>query len=220
MRVVIVEDSGLLRRLLVDVLTRRGLEVVGEAGSRDEAVAVVGATQPDVALLDIRMPPGHADDGLQAARTIRESWPQIGLLVLSHYLETAYAERLLRECHGGVGYLIKDRVQDDVWLIEAIRRVAAGEVVIDPDLVQRVVLRQRRVNPLEELTEQERGTLHLMAEGYSNNGIAQQMFCSVKTVEKRIGILSDKLGLLSDGRDRAQVNVRVLATLTYLRHAE
>jgi DNA-binding NarL/FixJ family response regulator len=219
-RVVIVEDSGLVRGLLVEVLTRHGVEVVGEAESRDEAITVVGATQPDVAVLDIRLPPGFADDGLQAARIIRSRWPQVGLLVLSHYLESVYAERLLAEVSGRVGYLVKDRVQDDESLLDAIRRVAAGDVVIDPELVRQVMQRKRRHNPLEELTDTERAALALMAEGYSNAAIAERLFCSVKTVEKRIGAVSDKLGLLGQGRDRGEVNMRVLATLTYLRHAD
>ena len=219
MRVVVVEDSGLLRRMLVQLLTRHGIEVVGEAVSRDEAVTVVAATVPDLVVLDIRLPPGYADDGLQAARIIRSRWPQIGLLVLSHYLETAYAERLLEEVPGRVGYLVKDRVQDDERLLDAIRRVAAGDVVIDPELVQRMMQRQRRHNPLDQLTEQERATLALMAEGYSNAAIAEHLFCSVKTVEKRVGAISDKLGL-PDGRERGEINLRVLATLTYLRHSQ
>jgi len=218
-RVVVVEDSGLLRRMLVQLLTRHGIEVVGEAVSRDEAVTVVAATVPDLVVLDIRLPPGYADDGLQAARIIRSRWPQIGLLVLSHYLETAYAERLLEEVPGRVGYLVKDRVQDDERLLDAIRRVAAGDVVIDPELVQRMMQRQRRHNPLDQLTEQERATLALMAEGYSNAAIAEHLFCSVKTVEKRVGAISDKLGL-PDGRERGEINLRVLATLTYLRHSQ
>lgn len=220
MRAVIVEDSGLLRQLLVQLLTSRGVEVVGEAAERDEAIAVVARTRPDIAILDIRLPPGHGDDGLQAAAAVRRDQPDVGLLILSHYLETSYAERLLTFADDRVGYLVKDRVQDAQMLLDALQRVAAGEVVIDPDLVRRIMRRRRRHDPLDALTPHEREVLSLMAEGFSNAAIGARTHCSVKTVEKRITSISDKLGLRrEDGAERLSVNTRVLAVLEYLRHS-
>ncbi|NLT54158.1 MAG: response regulator transcription factor [Actinomycetales bacterium] len=195
-----------------------GIDVVGEATHRDEAVAVVAGTSPDVAILDIRIPPGHLDDGLVAAERIRRDDPDVGLLVLSHYLESSYAERLLTFADAGVGYLVKDRVQDGDVLVDTLYRIAAREVVIDTDLVRQVIRRRRRHDPLERLTTQERQVLALMAEGYSNTAIGRRAFCSVKTVERRVTAISEKLGLPS-GEDggRSEVNIRVLAVLTYLR---
>jgi DNA-binding NarL/FixJ family response regulator len=219
-RVVIVEDSGLLRQMLVTLLTSRGIEVVGQAEERYEAVAVVATTRPDVAIMDIRIPPDHRDDGLRAAATIHANQPDVGLLVLSHYLETSYAERLLSIADTGVGYLVKDRVQDGDGLVDAIHRVADRGVVVDADLVRRVMGRRRRHDPLERLTPHERQVLALVAEGYSNAAIGQRATCSVKTVEKRITTISEKLGLTA-ARDaeRGGLNIRVLAVLEYLRHA-
>jgi DNA-binding NarL/FixJ family response regulator len=219
-RVVIAEDSGLLRQLLADLLGGHGLAVCGQAATVPELLRLVAEYTPDVCVLDVRMPPDHLDEGLVAAETIRARWPQIGLLVLSHYAETGYAVRLLELPGGGVGYLVKDRVQDSARLVDAIRRVADGEVVVDPEVVQRVLRRPRVTDPLAHLSSGERQVLALMAEGLSNSAIASRLAYSVKTVEKRVTALSQKLALPEpDAPDRGDVNVRVLAVLRYLRAA-
>jgi len=165
MRVMIAEDSGLLRQLLAELLTRHGLEVTGQAASGDDLLRLVEGAPPDVVVLDIRLPPGYHDEGLRAASEIRARHPRVGLLVLSHYAETSYAMRLLKGGARGVGYLVKDRVQDADRLVDAIRRVAAGEAVIDPEVVQRVMFRRRTADPLECLTLGEPQVLGLIAEG-------------------------------------------------------
>jgi DNA-binding NarL/FixJ family response regulator len=218
MRIVIAEDSGLLRQMLTELLTSRGFDVTGEAASVPELLRLVAADPPDVVILDIRMPPTYRDEGLQAAQQIHACHPAVGLLVLSHYAETAYAVRLLELSSHAVGYLVKDRVQDADRLVDALHRVVAGEVVIDPEIVQRVLLRPRVVDPLERLSAVERQVLALMAEGRSNTAIAHKLSYSVKTVEKRVTAISQKLGLPHpDDHDRGDVNLRVLAVLTYLR---
>jgi DNA-binding NarL/FixJ family response regulator len=218
MRVVIAEDSGLLRQMLAALLVEHGCEVVGQAVSKPELLRLIDAAPPDVAVLDIRLPPDQCDEGLQAAEEIRRSHPGVGLLVLSQYAETAYAVRLLKTASHSVGYLVKDRVQDAAGLLDAINRVARGEVVIDPIVVGRLIDRRRVDDPLAALTPSERKVLELMAVGRSNAAIAEQYACSVKTVEKRITAISYKLGLPPpDDAARAAVNVRVLAVLTYLR---
>lgn len=218
MRVVIGEDSGLLRQLLCQVLTSRGLHVVGQAATGAEVLALVGADPPDVVLLDIRMPPTYKDEGVRAAAELRARHPGVGILVLSHYAETAYAVQLLEVAKHAVGYLVKDRVQDTDWLVAAIRRVAAGETVIDPQVVRQVLRRPRRTDPLAGLTPAEEGVLALLAEGFSNAAIAEKLHYSVKTVEKRVTAVCQKLGLPpADDAGRARVNTRVLAVLTYLR---
>jgi DNA-binding NarL/FixJ family response regulator len=218
MRVVIAEDSGLLRQLLAELLTCRGFDVIGQAQTLPELLRLVAADPPDVVVLDIRMPPAYRDEGLQAAEEIHARHPSVGLLVLSHYAETSYAVRLLELSSHAVGYLIKDRVQDADRLLEALHRVAAGEVVIDPEVVQRVLLRPRAIDPLERLKLVERQVLALMAEGRSNAAIAHKLSYSVKTIEKRVTAISQKLGLPHPhDHDRGDVNVRVLAVLTYLR---
>jgi DNA-binding NarL/FixJ family response regulator len=221
MRVVIAEDSGLLRQMLVEALVRRGLEVVGQSGSGPGAVRLVDSLTPDAAVVDVRMPPTYRDEGLQAAREIRTRHRGVGILVLSQFAETAYAVELLQDCDGGVGYLVKDRVQSGDALVDAIRRVAAGETVIDPDIVHRLMSRPRTVDPLEGLADSEREVLGLMAEGLSNSAIARRLHYSLKTVEKRIGVIVRKLGL-ADGGDptRSDINVRVLAVLAHLRSAD
>jgi DNA-binding NarL/FixJ family response regulator len=221
MRVVIAEDSGLLRQMLTETLTRRGFDVIAQAKALPELLGLVAADPPDVVVLDIRMPPTHRDEGLQAAEEIRARHPSVGLLVLSHYAETSYAVRLLELSSHAVGYLVKDRVQDADRLVEAVQRVAAGEVVIDPEVVQRVLSRPRVVDPLDRLTAVERQVLSLMAEGRSNTAIAQKLSYSVKTIEKRVTAISQKLGLPHpNDHDRSDVNVRVLAVLAYLRRAD
>jgi DNA-binding NarL/FixJ family response regulator len=220
MRVMIAEDSGLLRQMLAEMLTRHGFDVTGLAHTKEGLLRLVDADPPDVVILDIRLPPGQRDEGLQAASEIRARHPGIGLLVLSHYAETSYAMRLLENGAHGVGYLVKDRVQDSDRLVDAIRRVAAGEAAIDPEVVQRVMFRRRAVDPLERLTPSEQQVLGLMAEGFSNVAIAERLSYSLKTVEKRVTAITQKLGLPpSDDNSRSDVNVRVLAVLTYLRHA-
>ncbi|MER7394605.1 response regulator transcription factor [Streptomyces sp. NPDC000151] len=217
---MIADDSGLLRQLLAQVLISRGFVVAGLAGTPTELLNLVAAEPPNVVLLDIRMPPGYRDEGIRAAEAIKADRPDVGLLVLSHYAETSYAMRLLEASNRAVGYLVKDRVQDTDRLVEAINRVAAGEIVIDPDAVQRMLMRRRTVDPLECLTDGERDVLVLMAEGLSNSAIARKLCCRPKTVEKRATALSQKLRLpQADAPERADVNLRVLAVLTFLRSA-
>lgn len=218
MRLVIADDSGLLRQMLAETFTRRGLDVIAEAGSLPELLKAVAADPPDVVVLDIRMPPDHRDEGLQAATRIRADHPGVGLLVLSHYAETSYAVRLLEVATDAVGYLVKDRVQDTDRLIDAVERVARGEVVVDTEVIQRVMRRHRTDDPLRDLTPSERHVLALMAEGRSNSAIAVELNYSLKTVEKRITAVSRKLGL-AHTQERSAVNVRVLAVLTYLRNS-
>ncbi len=221
MRVMIAEDSGLLRQLLGELLTRHGLEVTGQAANGDDLLRLVEGAPPDVVVLDIRLPPSYRDEGLRAASEIRARHPQVGLLVLSHYAETSYAMRLLEGGARGVGYLVKDRVQDADRLVDAIRRVEAGEAAIDPEVVQRVMFRRRTADPLERLTLGERQVLGLIAEGWSNAAIADRLSCSLKTVEKRVTAITQKLDLpTSDDAGRSDINVRVLAVLTYLRRAD
>ncbi len=215
MRVMIAEDSGLLRQLLGELLTRHGLEVTGQAANGDDLLRLVEGAPPDVVVLDIRLPPSYRDEGLRAASEIRARHPQVGLLVLSHYAETSYAMRLLEGGARGVGYLVQDRVQDAARLVDAIRRVAAGEAAIDPEVVQRVMFRRRTADPLERLTLGERQVLGLIAEGWSNAAIADRL------VEKRVTAITQKLDLpTSDDAGRSDINVRVLAVLTYLRRAD
>jgi DNA-binding NarL/FixJ family response regulator len=221
MRIVIAEDSGLLRQMLTEILTSRGFNVIGQAETLPELLGLVWADPPDIVVLDIRMPPTHRDEGLRAAEEIHARHPSVGLLLLSHYAETSYAVRLLELSSHGVGYLVKDRVQDADRLVEALQRVAAGEVVIDPEVVQRVLFRPRVVDPLERLTAVEREILALMAEGRSNTAIAQKLSYSVKTIEKRVTAISQKLGLPHpDDHERSDVNLRVLAVLAYLRSVD
>jgi DNA-binding NarL/FixJ family response regulator len=183
-----------------------------------ELLAVVAADPPDLVVLDIRMPPTHRDEGIQAAEHIRSRHPEVGLLILTHYAETAYALRLLEIADRAVGYIVKDRVQDSARLIETVHRVAAGETVIDPLVVQQILHRPRLTDPLTRLTQAERRVLALIAEGFSNSAIAQKLSCSVKTVEKRVTTIAHTLGLPSVEDDtRADVNLRVLAVLAYLR---
>jgi DNA-binding NarL/FixJ family response regulator len=214
---MIAEDSGLLRQMLAEMLTRRGYQVTGQAETKEELLSLVDAAPPDVVVLDIRLPPGHRDEGVQAAVEIRARHPRVGLLILSHYAETSYAMRLLENGARGVGYLVKDRVQDSDRLVDAIERVAAGETAIDPEVVERVMFRRRTADPLERLTQGELHVLALMAEGLSNAAIAQRLSYSPKTVEKRITAITSKLGLQDDDISRGDVNVRVLTVLTYLR---
>jgi DNA-binding NarL/FixJ family response regulator len=218
MRAVIAEDSGLLRHLLVESLTSRGVTVTGTADNQHDLLRVVTADPPDIVVADIRMPPTHQDEGLRAAEEIRTRHPATGLLILSQYAETSYAMRLLQVGSHAVGYLVKDRVRDPDRLVDAMARVASGDVVIDPEVVQQVLLRPRVVDPLSRLTPVEKQVLGLVAEGYSNAAIAQKLSYSVKTIEKRVSAVSHKLGIPAD-EDRTIMNQRVLVVLAYLRSA-
>jgi DNA-binding NarL/FixJ family response regulator len=213
MRVVIADDEVLLREGLDRLLTEAGLEVVGKAATPDELRRRVELTRPDVAIVDIKMPPTHTDEGLVAAHEIRGSHPSVGVLVLSHYLESRYAMRLLQQHPEAVGYLLKERISDIAVLTDAIRRVAEGECVIDPTIVARLLARQRQSGPLTQLTDRERDVLTLMAEGHSNQGICDKLYLSPKTVEAHISQIFSKLGL----RDAPGYHRRVLAVLTFLR---
>ena len=213
LRVVIAEDTVLLREGLRRVLTDAGLDVAGTAADADQLLKLVQTVSPDVVLTDIRMPPDQSTEGLQAALEIRRRWPGTAVIVLSQHVETEHLFELLAGDPRGIGYVLKERVADLAQFTDAIRRVAAGESVIDPQVVSRLVARPRRDSPLQTLTERELAVLGLMAEGRSNHAIAAQLFMSPKTVETHVGNLFAKLGLLPAAEDHR----RVLAVLTYLR---
>jgi DNA-binding NarL/FixJ family response regulator len=212
-RVVIADDAVLLREGVARVLDEGGLDVVAKVGSAPELLDAVEADAPDVAVVDIRMPPTHADEGLVAAETIRRRWPDVGVLVLSQYVESEYALRLLDGGEERCGYLLKDRVLDARQLVDAVRRVGEGGVVVDPELVARLVARSRERSPLDELTPREREVLALMAEGLTDRGIAARLFVTPKTVETHVRHIFGKLGLPATAAD----NRRVRAVITYLR---
>jgi serine/threonine-protein kinase len=213
MRVVVADDEALLRQGLVQLLTKAGFDVVGEAGDAAGLLRLVEARRPELVLTDIKMPPEYSEEGLIAAQEIRRAHPEIGVLVLSHYLESRYAVRLLEAFPQRTGYLLKDRVSDISVLAESLRRIADGECVVDPTIVARLVARRENAGPLAELTEREREVLALMAEGRSNRAIAEQLYLSPKTVEGHIGQIFLKLGLV----DTASEHRRVVAVLTLLR---
>jgi DNA-binding NarL/FixJ family response regulator len=213
MRVVIADDEALLREGLDRLLTETGFDVVGKAATPDELRRHVELTRPDVAIVDIKMPPTHTDEGLVAAREIRRAHPNVGVLVLSHYLESRYAMRLLEQHPGGVGYLLKERVSDVAVLTDALRRIYEGECVLDPTIVARLIKRPRPEGQLAELSERERQVLTLMAEGRSNKGMCDRLFLSPKTVEAHVKHIFVKLGLEESPDDHR----RVLAVLAYLR---
>jgi DNA-binding NarL/FixJ family response regulator len=213
LRVVIAEDAVLLREGLRRVLTDAGLDVAGTAGDAAELISLVAAIRPDVVLADIRMPPTQTTEGLQAALEIRRRWPGTAVIVLSQHVETEHLFELLADEPRGIGYVLKERVAEIAQFTDAIRRVAAGESVIDPQIVSRLVARPRRDSPLDTLSERELAVLALMAEGRSNHAIAAALYMSPKTVETHVGNMFSKLGLLPAAEDHR----RVLAVLTYLR---
>lgn len=213
LRVVIADDELILREGLARLLIESGFDVVGKAAVADELLRQVEATRPDVAIVDIKMPPTHTDEGLVAAQEIRRRYPDVGVLVLSHYLESRYAMRLLEEHPERVGYLLKERVSDVAVLTDALRRIVDGESVLDPTIVARLVHRPRDPNPIADLTEREREVLSLIAEGRSNQSIGGALFLSPKTVESHIRQIFMKLDLEETPNDHR----RVLAVLAYLR---
>jgi len=213
LRVVIAEDSVLLRAGLARLLNEAGLEVAGEAGDAHDLMRLVRLRHPDVAVVDVKMPPTHTDEGLRAAREIRQEFPDTGVLVLSQYLEEEYAMELLADDARGVGYLLKDRVMDLERFTDAVRRVGEGGTALDPEVVSRLIGRRRRHDPLEELTPREREVLGLMAEGRSNRGIAEHLVVTERAIEKHVTSIFGKLRLPAAEADHR----RVLAVLAYLR---
>ncbi len=215
MRIVIAEDSVLLREGLIRLLVDAGEEVVGTAGDAEEAMAVIEAEQPDIVVMDIRMPPTHTDEGLRAAIRTRELWPQIAVLVLSQWVEERYATELLAGSTTGVGYLLKDRVADVRDFVDAVRRVGAGGTALDPDVVSQLLATSRNRSPLAALTPRETDVLKLMAEGRSNRAIAETLVVSDGAVEKHVSNIFMKLDLPMANTDHR----RVLAVLRYLEAA-
>jgi DNA-binding NarL/FixJ family response regulator len=212
-RVVLADDAVLLREALAAGLRTGGFDVVGQAADVDGLLRIVDGESPDVVIVDVRMPPTHTTEGLEAARTIRSRHPGMAILVLSQYVETRYAVDLIRDDPSGIGYLLKDRVTRLEDLADAVRRVAEGGSVIDPEVVGRLLGRPRRHSPIDELTPREREILGLMAEGRSNQGIADRLVLELKTVEGHVRQIFSKLDLEPSSDDHR----RVLAVLTYLK---
>jgi DNA-binding NarL/FixJ family response regulator len=213
MRVVIADDELLLREGLARLLTEAGLKVVAKVGNPTDLLHKVRLTQPDVAIVDIKMPPTHTDEGLEAAKQIRSSHPQTGVLLLSHYLDSRYAAQLIEQHPGGVGYLLKERVSDVALLTDALARLQDGECVIDPTIVSRLLAGSQQPSALAELTEREREVLALIAEGRSNKGICERLYLSPKTVEGHVKHIFQKLDVAESDDDHR----RVLAVIAYLR---
>ena len=212
MRIVIADDAVLFREGVANLLVQSGFDVVGQASNAAELMAQVRDAHPDVVIVDIRMPPTHRLEGLEAAKTIRTEHPDIGVLVLSQYVEAHYALRLLDDATPGAGYLLKDRVGNLAELTDAVRQVAAGRLVIDPTVVTQLLVRARRRNPLDILTDREQQVLSLMAQGRSNHAIARTIFVTDKTVEAHVRGIFTKLNLPTAADDHR----RVLAVVTYL----
>jgi len=213
MRVVVADDVMLTRQGIVRLLREAGVEVVAEAEDAAGLLREVRLARPDVALVDIRMPPTHTDEGLVAAQTIRADHPQVGVLVLSQYVEPSYAMRLIQEYPERVGYLLKDRVLDIATVVDALRRIGDGETVIDPTIVSRLVRRRRREDPLATLSVREQQVLGLIAEGMSNRAIAARLYVTERTVEAHVTQIFQKLHL----PESADQHRRVLAVLAFLR---
>lgn len=213
MHVVVADDSVLFREGLARLLESSGMEVTGRAGDAAELLVIVDTKQPDIVITDIRMPPTHTTEGLVAAARIRERHPQVAVLLLSHYVETTHALRLLERGAARIGYLLKDRVSDVREFTDAVRRVAGGGSAIDPEVVSQLLVRRRRRDVVGELSEREREVLHLMAEGRSNTAIGATLHLSEKTVEGHVRSIFSKLGLEPTVEDHR----RVLAVLTYLK---
>jgi len=212
-RVIVGEDQPFVREGIVRVLEEGGFEVAGTAADARDLIRMADAHHPDVIITDIQMPPGQADDGLRAALAARAARPAVGVLVLSQFLEDAYAFDLVADGARGVGYLLKEKVGDMRVFTDAVRRVAEGGSVLDPDVVARLVGRQRKAGPLDDLTRRERQVLALIAEGRSNTGIAHELVVTVAAIERHVTSIFDKLGLHQSGEGHR----RVLAVLTYLR---
>jgi DNA-binding NarL/FixJ family response regulator len=212
-RVVIADDEALFRDGVARLLADSGVDAVATVGTAEELVRKVELTRPDAAITDIRMPPTHTDEGLLAAQQLRRAHPRVAVLVLSHYLESHWAMRLLEEHPERSGYLLKDRVSEVAVLVDALRRVVEGECVVDPTIVSRLVHRQREAGPLDELSERELEVLALVAEGRSNDGIARTLFLSPRTVETHVRHIMLKLGI----GEAADDHRRVLTVLAYLR---
>lgn len=213
MRVVVADDVMLVRAGIARLLSDAGVEIVGEASDAGELLQRIESSHPDVAIVDIRMPPTQTDEGLVAARQIRSRHPAVGVLVLSQYLAPSYGVQLLQDHPERTGYLLKERVSDIAVLVDALRRIADGECVLDPTIVARLVANSRRRDPLADLTHREREVLTLMAEGRSNAAIAERLVVTPRTVEAHVRQILGKLDL----RESPDDHRRVLAVLTYLR---
>jgi DNA-binding NarL/FixJ family response regulator len=212
MRIALADDSILLREGVARLLDDAGFEVVAQAGTAEDLLRLVAMHKPDVAIVDIRMPPTHTDEGLRAAKQIRERFPATGVLVLSQYVEPAYALELLSDSAEGVGYLLKDRISDVGEFAAAVRRVGDRGSALDPAVVSQLVGRRRTRDPLEELTPREREVLELMAEGRSNQAIAERLVITLRAVEKHVTSIFSKLGLPASTDDHR----RILAVLAFL----
>jgi DNA-binding NarL/FixJ family response regulator len=212
LRLVVADDHDLLRQGVVSMLAARGFDVVAQAADADELVRKVGAHRPDVAIVDVRMPPTNTDDGLRAAVTLRQTHPDVGVLMLSQYVEADYALELIGTDARGVGYLLKDRVSDIEEFADAVRRVAGGGSVLDPEVVRWMLGRKRETSALADLTPRELEVLGLLAEGCSNQGVARRIVVSQRAVEKHVTAILSKLGL----PEAPEAHRRVLAVLAYL----
>lgn len=213
MRVVVADDSLLTREGIVRLLVEAGVDVVGQAADGRELLARVDESRPDVAVIDIKMPPTYTDEGIVAAAAVRERYPAVGVLVLSQYLETGYAMKVIEAVPESTGYLLKDRIADVAVLVDALRRIQAGETVIDPTIVTRLLGRRRERDPLAELTTRERDVLALVAEGLSNRALAERLHIAPRTVETHVTAIFLKLRLADDPASHR----RVRAVLEYLR---